>query len=82
MMVSKGNTLLAQAAIFNDDIQEWRRKPSDLMPWAKLKVFFHHAHREQLRVVTMSGKLGYMAAVKNIYGVPPPASPEEHNTAI
>ena len=71
MMVSKGITLLTQNAIFNDDIQEWRRQPADLKTWAEFIAFYHRAHREKRRTATTEGKRGYTAEVQNIYGMPP-----------
>ena len=81
MMMSKGITLLAQTGIFNDDIREWRRQSTNLKTWAKYKLFFHRAHRDQKRAVTTVGKVGYTATVQNIYNTPLP-SPEEHNEVI
>ena len=35
MMMSKGNTLLAQTGIFNGDIRDCRRQSADLKTWTK-----------------------------------------------
>ena len=80
-MISKGITLMAQTGIFNDDIREWRRQSADLEMWAKYKLFFRRAHREQKIVVTTAGKWGYTATVQNVYGAPPD-SPEDHYGVI
>ena len=40
MMVWKGITLLAKTATFNDDIREWRQKPTELNTWSNFKTFF------------------------------------------
>ena len=81
MMTSKGVTLLAQIATFDEDILEWRRQSAKLKIWLSFKMFFYRAHREQKRAVTTTGKEGYTVVVYNIYGVPPPP-PEEHHEAI
>ena len=81
MMVSKGITLLAQTAVFNGDIQYWRRQTTDQKTWAHYKLFPHRAHREHRRAVTTSVKGGYTAAVQNIYGILPPP-PEDHHEEI
>ena len=73
-MVSKGITLMAHMAIFNEVIREWQRQATKQKTWAKFKIFFHQANCEQLKAVTNAGKGGYTAAIKNIFGVPPPLS--------
>ena len=81
MMVSKCITLLAQMAMFNTDIREWRRQTTYQNTWAHFKIFFHQAHCKQRKTATKAGKGGYTAAVQNIYCVSPPP-PEEHHEAI
>ena len=81
MMVSKGITLMAQIAIFNKDIREWRCQATDQRSWEKFKIFFHQSHREKRKVVTIARKGGYIVTVQNIYCVPP-NPPEEHNEEI
>ena len=81
MMISKGITLLSETGIFNDDIIEWRRQSANLKTWEKYKNNFHRAHREEKIAVTNTGKVGYTAAVQNIYGAPSP-SPEYHREVI
>ena len=46
-----------------------------------IQDIFHQSHREQRRAVTTAGKGGYIAAVKNIYGLLPPP-PEDHHKPI
>ena len=41
MMVSKGITLLAQMAIFNENIREWRIQTTNLKTWGTFKTFFN-----------------------------------------
>ena len=77
-MVSKGITLLAQTAIFNEDIREWRRQATDQKTEAKLNIFFHQYRCEQRKVATTAGKGVYTATVQNIYSVPPPSLEEHH----
>ena len=81
MMVSKGIIYMAQTAILNEDIREWRRQATNQKTWPKFKIFFHEAHHKQRKSVTTIGKEGYIAAVKNIYGVLH-HPPEEHHKAI
>ena len=81
MMVSKGITLLAQTANFNEYIWEWLRQSNEIKIWASLKSWFHRAHREQISAVITTGKGIYNAAVNNKYIVPPPP-PEDHYQAI
>ena len=40
MMVSKGNTLLEQTVLFNEDISDWRRQTADQKIWAHFEFFF------------------------------------------
>ena len=80
-MVSKEIKLLAQFAVFNKYVRECRHHTTELKTWANYKTFLHQAHSEQMIAVTTTGKVGYTAAVQNIYGVPPPP-PEEHHEGI
>ena len=80
-MVSKGITLLAQTAMFNEDIRYWRLQTNNQKTWAHFKILFHQAHFDQRKAVTTAGKGGYTVAVQNIYSVPLPP-PEEHYEAI
>ena len=79
--MSKGITFLDETEFLKEDIREWRWQSSDIKTWAKYKLFFHQAHQEYKRAVTTSGKQGYTASVKKIYGVPP-FHPEEHHAVI
>ena len=45
MMLSKGIILLAQTAIFNDDIILWRQQSANLKTWVVYKFFFQSVHR-------------------------------------
>ena len=71
-----------KTAIFDDDVWECRQQPANLNTWVAFNVFFHRAHWEQRSAVTTAGKVWCTAEVKNIYDVPPPAPPEEHNSEI
>ena len=73
IIVSKGITLLAQTAIFNKDIREWRRQANDQNTWAKFNIFFHRAHREQRKAVTTTVKEGYTVAVKKLWCIASPS---------
>ena len=44
-MVYKGINLLAQAGNFNEDIQEWRQKSTDLKKRSGFKTFYYQAHQ-------------------------------------
>ena len=81
MMLSKGITLLAQAAMFNEEIRERRSQTTDHKTWTNFRSFFHRAHHENRKAVTTEGKRGYTTVVQNIFGVPP-NSPEENHKAI
>ena len=57
-------SLFTQTGVFNDDIREWIRQPSDLNEWDAFKAFSHCPYLEQWRAVTAEGKEGYTVAVK------------------
>ena len=79
MMVTKGITLLANTAVFNDDIKQWRRTPDNEKTWEKFKSYFHRAHKERRKAITTAGQGGYNAKANSIYGVP---TTEEHEAQL
>ena len=82
MMVLKRITLISQTAVFDDNIMKWRRWPTSQNMWDDFNVFFHHMYQKQQRTTTMAIKGGYAVELQNLYGVPPPAPPENHNNKI
>ena len=68
MMISKGITLLANTAVFNDDIKEWNRLPTNQKTWNNFKQHFQRAHRELRKQVTTAGQGGYNATINAIFG--------------
>ena len=63
MMMSKGNPLLAQTAMFNDYIRYWILQTTDFKTRGNYKTFFRRAHYNNRRVVSTTGKGGYTAAI-------------------
>ena len=81
MMVSKCITILAQTAMLNKDIREWRRETTNQKTWVNYNTFYRQACREKRRETTTTGRWGHTVAIKKIYGVPT-TPPEEHHEAI
>ena len=46
-MVSKGITLLAKTATFNDDMREWRQKATKLKMCSNFKTLFYRSQRSK-----------------------------------
>ena len=67
-LISKGVTLLADTAIFNQNIQDWQRLPVAQKIWQHFQTSFQQAQKELRKTVTTAGQGGYNAAVNNVYG--------------
>ena len=45
-LLSKDITVLDNTDIFNKEIREWHRKPTNQKKWVKFKLHLQDAHRE------------------------------------
>ena len=50
-LLSKDITVLDITDIFNKEIREWRRKPTNQKTWVKFKLHLQDAHRECHKMV-------------------------------